>query len=113
MIGPGRAETDFLAISELRHARLDDTMGGGKKEGGEENLTNDTPPKKGFWTPPPRTVQYVFQPPSGVRALFFFPVQKSKTQSRPEALFGGVQKFSGECVLWETVTVMLITSDDP
>ena len=32
-----------------------------------ENLTNDTPPKKGFWTPP-RTVR--FPPPSGVSALF-------------------------------------------
>ena len=26
-------------------------MGGGKKRG-EENLTNDTPPKQGFWTSP-------------------------------------------------------------
>ena len=30
--------------------------GGGKKRG-VENLTNDTPPKKGFWTPP-RTVRF-------------------------------------------------------
>ena len=40
--------------------------GGGKKRG-VENLTNDTPPKKGFWTPP-RTLR--FPPPSGVSALF-------------------------------------------
>ena len=33
--------------------------GGGKKRG-VENLTNDTPPKKGFWTP---LVRYVFHPP--------------------------------------------------
>ena len=35
---------------------------------GVENLTNDTPPKQGFWTPP-RTVR--FPPPSGVSALSF------------------------------------------
>ena len=34
-------------------------MGGGKKRE-VENLTNDTPRKKGFWTP---LVQYVFHPP--------------------------------------------------
>ena len=45
----------------------EDAMGGGKRRG-VENLTNDTPPKKGFWTPP-RTVR--FPPPSGVSALFF------------------------------------------
>ena len=45
----------------------EDVMGGWKKEGGG-NLTNDTPPKKGFWTPP-RTIR--FPPPSGVSALFF------------------------------------------
>ena len=33
--------------------------GGGKKRG-EENLTNDTPSKKGLWTP---VVRYVFHPP--------------------------------------------------
>ena len=41
--------------------------GGAEKKRGVENLTNDTPPKKGFWTPP-RTVR--FPPPSGVSALF-------------------------------------------
>ena len=39
--------------------------GGGGKKRGVENLTNDTPPKKEFWTPP-RTVR--FPPPSGVSA---------------------------------------------
>ena len=34
--------------------------GGGGEKRGVENLTNDTPPKKGFWTP---LVRYVFLPP--------------------------------------------------
>ena len=41
--------------------------GPGKKRG-EENLTNDTPPKKGFWTPP-RTGR--FPPPPQVSILCF------------------------------------------
>ena len=61
--------------------------GGGKKRG-VENLTNDTPPKKGFWTPP-RTVR--FPPPSGVSALFF--LYKNPRQSRPEALLEGSKNF--------------------
>ena len=68
--------------------------GGGKKRG-VENLTNDTPPKKGFWTPP-RTVR--FPPPSGVSALFF--LYKNPRQSRPKALLEGSKIFSGERVLW-------------
>ena len=36
------------------------TPWGGGKRRGVENLTNDTPPKKGFWTP---LVRYVFHPP--------------------------------------------------
>ena len=71
------------------------TPWGGGKKGGVENLTNDTPPKKGFWTPP-RTVR--FPPPSSVSALFF--LYKDPRQSRPEALLGGVQTFSGQRVLW-------------
>ena len=51
---------------------------------GVENLTNDTPPKKAFWTPP-RTVG--FPPPSGVSALFL--LYKNPRQSRPEALLEG------------------------
>ena len=62
--------------------------GGGKKRG-EENLTNDTPPKKGFWTPPPRTVR--FPPPSGVSALFF--LYNNPRQSRPDALLEGSKNF--------------------
>ena len=36
------------------------TPWGGEKKRGVENLTNDSPPKKGFWTP---LVRYVFHPP--------------------------------------------------
>ena len=64
----------------------EDAMGGVEKRG-VENLTNDTPPKKGFWTPPPHTVRSVF------------PVQQSTTE-QTRSSFGGVQKFSGERVLW-------------
>ena len=53
-----------------------------------ENLTNDTPPKKGFWTPL-RTVR--FPPPSGVSALFF--PYKNPRQSRPKALLEGSGNF--------------------
>ena len=62
--------------------------GGVEKRRGVENLTNDTPPKKGFWTPP-RTVR--FPPPSGVSTLFF--LYKNPRQSRPEALLEGSKNF--------------------
>ena len=71
------------------------TPWGGGKGRGVENLTNDTPPKKGFWTPPP-TVR--FPPPSGVSALFF--LYKKSTTEQTRGSFGGVRKFSGERVLW-------------
>ena len=45
----------------------EDAMGGVEKKRGVENLTNDTPPKKGFWTPP-RTVRF---PPPQVSMLCF------------------------------------------
>ena len=64
------------------------TPWGGGKRRGVENLTNDTPPKKGFWTPP-RTVR--FPPPSGVSTLFF--LYKNPRQSRPEALLEGSKNF--------------------
>ena len=69
----------------------EDAMKSVEKKRGVENLTNDTPPKHGFWTPPPppRTVR--FPPPSGVNALFF--PYKNPRQSGPET-------FSGERVLW-------------
>ena len=71
------------------------TPWGGGKRRGVENLTNDTPPKRGF-RPPPRTV--LFPPPSGVSALFF--LYKISTPEQTRSSFGGVQKFSGERVLW-------------
>ena len=64
------------------------TPWGGGKRRGVENLTNDTRPKKGFWTPP-RTVR--FPPPSGVSTLFF--LYKNPRQSRPEALLDGSKNF--------------------
>ena len=64
-------------------------MGGWKKRG-VENLTNGTPTKKGFWTPP-CTVR--FPPPSGVSDLFF--LYKNPRQSRPEALLEGSKNFRG------------------
>ena len=54
-----------------------------------ENLTNDTPPKKGFWTPP--LLRYVFHPPQvSVLCLFLY---KNPRQSRPEALLEGSKNF--------------------
>ena len=50
--------------------------GGVGKRRGKENLTNDTPPKKRFWTP--FVCTFSTPPPSGVAALFFL-VKKWKT----------------------------------
>ena len=59
-----------------------------KKEGGKENLTNDTPPKKGFWT----LLRYVLHPHhSGVSALFF--LYKNHDRAEPEALLEGQKMF--------------------
>ena len=68
-----RCQWDQLNSSQDRDSnphpqRLSGRHGGGGKKRGVENLTNDTPPKKGFWTPL-RTVR--FPPPSRVSALFF------------------------------------------
>ena len=85
-----------IAENELRQFRMEGGVkkhlslnfrgrhGGGGKKRGEENLTNDTPPKKGFWTPH-RTVR--FPPPSGVVALIF--LYKNPRLSRPKALLEG------------------------
>ena len=70
------------------------TPWGVEKRRGVENLTNDTPPKKGFWTAP-RTVRFL--PPQV--SVLYFPVQKSTTE-QTRISFGGVQKFSRERVLW-------------
>ena len=61
--------------------------GGGKKRG-VENLTNVTPPKRGFWTPP-RTVRS--PPPSGVSALFS--CTKHPRENRREAFLEGSKIF--------------------
>ena len=68
--------------------------GGGKKRG-VENLMNDTPPKKGFWDPPSYGT---FSTPLRCQCSVF-PVQKSTTE-QTRSSFGGLQKFSGERVLW-------------
>ena len=74
--------------------------GGGGKKRGVENLTNDTPPKKGFWTPPSYGT---FSTPLRSTPLrcqcSVFPVQISTTE-QTRSSFGGVQTFSGERVLW-------------
>ena len=71
------------------------TPWGGGKRRGVENLTNDTPPKKGFWTP--RSYGTFSTPLRRQRSVF--PVQKSTTE-QTRSSFGGVQKFSGERILW-------------
>ena len=83
---PGKAENSYR--SDFCDLQFQRTPWGGGKRRGEENLTNDTPPKKGFWTP---FVRYVFPPPSGVSALFF--LFKIARQSRPEALLEGSKNF--------------------
>ena len=91
-LNPGNTKKWHYHAPQKHYQR---TPWGGRKRRGVENLTNGTPPQKGFWTPS-RTVR--FPPPSGVSALFF-PVQKSTTE-QTKSSFGGVQKFSGERVLW-------------
>ena len=72
----------------------EDAMGGGKKRG-VENLTNDTPSQKGVLDPPSYGS---FSTPLRCQCSVF-PVQKSTTE-QTKSSFGGVQKFSGERVLW-------------
>ena len=62
--------------------------GGGGKRRREENLTNDTPPKKGFWNPPSYST---FSTPLRCQCSVF-PVQNPR-QSRPEApkIFGSAR----------------------
>ena len=79
---------DFCTKPQIFTGNIRGHHGGGGKRRGVENLTNDTPPKKGFWTPP-RTVR--FPPPSGVSALFF--LYKNPRQSGPEALLEGSKNF--------------------
>ena len=69
-------------------------MGGWKKEGGGKTSRMTPFPKRGFG---PLLVRYVFHPLRG--QCSFFLVQKSTTK-QTRSSFGGVQKFSGERVLW-------------
>ena len=84
------ANRRFEAIrANCSHVMSEDARRGWKKEG-VENLTNDTPPKKGFWTPP-RTARV---------SVLCFSCTKNPRQRRPEALLEGSKNFSGERVLW-------------
>ena len=76
--------------SEKLRAEFQRMPWGGGKRRGVENLTNDTPPKRGFGTPPP-TVR--FPPLSGVSALFF--LYKNPRQSRQQKLFWRGPKIFG------------------
>ena len=68
---------------------------GGVEKGGGWKTSRMTPlPKRGFGPP---LVRYVFHPPQV--SVLCFPVQKSTTE-QTRSCFGGVQKFSGERVLW-------------
>ena len=66
-----------------------------KKKRGEENLTNNKPPKKGFWTSPSYGT---FSTPPQVSVLCF---SCTKIHDRADQkLFWRGPKISGECVLW-------------
>ena len=78
--------------------KLGEPWGGGGKKRGVENLTIDTPPKRAFGPP---LVRYVFHP-SQVSVLCFSCTKSTTEQTRSS--FGGVQKFSGERVLWYVVS---------
>ena len=54
-----------------------------------ETLTNDTPPKKVFWTPP--LIRHIFHPPQV--SVLCFSCTKNPQQSRPEALLAGSKNF--------------------
>ena len=71
------------------HQAIQRTPWGGWKQRGVENRTNDTSPKKGFWTPPPS--HSTFSTLSGVSDLFL--LYKNPRQSRTEALLEGSKNF--------------------
>ena len=72
-------------------------MGGGVEKRGGWKTSRMTPLPKRVLDPPPPPPSYgTFSTPSGVSALFFFfPVQKSTRQSKPEALLEGSKKSFG------------------
>ena len=77
----------FIHRSPAEGHFSEDAMGGWQKEG-LENLTNDTPPKKGFWTPPSYGT---FSTPLNCQCSVF-PVQKSTTE-QARSSFGGAKNF--------------------
>ena len=90
-----RLASIFLEPSGISLERRSEDAMGGRKKRGVENLTNDIPPKKEFWTP----LSYgTFSTPLRCQCSVF-PVQNSTTE-QTRSSFGGVQNFSGECVLW-------------
>ena len=72
----------------------EDAMGGWKKSGGWKTSRMTPLPKRGFGPPSYGT----FSTPLTCQCSVF-PVQKSTTE-QTRSSFGGVQKFSGERVLW-------------
>ena len=89
----------FEVILNLQRQPLKSTKtrgrhGGVEKRGGRKTSRTTPLPKRGFGPP---LVRYVFHPPQV--SVLCFPVQKSTTE-QTRSSFGGVQKFSGERVLW-------------
>ena len=78
----------------LLYVFSEDAMGGWKKEGGWKTSRMTPLPKRGFG---PRSYG-TFSTPLTCQCSVF-PVQKSTTE-QTRSSFGGVQKFSGERVLW-------------
>ena len=89
-----KSQISFYQTSAASLFKVRGRHGGVERKGGG-TFTKDNPPRKGLGT---SLVQYVFQPPR-VSVLCFLPAQESTTQQTRRS-FGGVQKFSGGCVLW-------------
>ena len=66
-----------------------------EKRGGRKTSRMTPLPKRGFGPP---LVRYVFHPPQV--SVLCFSCTKISTTEQPKSSFGGVQKFSGERVLW-------------
>ena len=86
-IAEKQLKMDIVLFSE-------DPMGGWKKEGGGK--PHEWHPSQKGVLDPPRTVRF---PPPLTCQCSDFPAQKSTTE-QTRSSFGGVQKFSGERVLW-------------
>ena len=75
--------------------KSEDAMGGWKKEGGWKTSRMTPLPKRGLDPPSYGT----FSTPLGCQCSVF-PVQKIHDRGDQKLFWGGVQKFSGERVLW-------------